>query len=310
MNEANGTPNSQETGALLPADFFSNRGVQRLCQDAGMVPSKALGQNFLFQRSTLRAMVRDLGLEPGMAVVEVGCGFGHLTQTLLEAGYPVVAFETDSRLYESIVQHSCSRLEVVHSDIRSYDLTPWLEGPHSTAVVGNLPYSSAMSILFHLLTYYTKVSAWGFLLQREVGDRVKASPGSADYGRLSVMLQYLFHIRVLRKVGRGCFHPRPKVESAWLRFLPRQEADIELALSWMEPLVKAAFSHRRKKLSTNLTGASVGGICLTKKLVQDYLHKVGAESNHRAENLSSRQYASLASKIRQLSTESSPQIPN
>ena len=136
---------SQNSAPLIPADFFSRHGVQRLCVDAGLEPSKALGQNFLFQRSVLQAMVRDLDLEPDIGVIEVGCGFGHLTLTLVEAGYSVVAFETHRRRYECAARYSDSRLEVIHSDIRSCDLSRWLQGARRWVVVGNVPYSYAMS---------------------------------------------------------------------------------------------------------------------------------------------------------------------
>jgi 16S rRNA A1518/A1519 N6-dimethyltransferase RsmA/KsgA/DIM1 with predicted DNA glycosylase/AP lyase activity len=118
-----------------------------------------------------------------------------------------------------------------------------------------------------------------------------------------VVLQYLFLVRILRRVGPASFHPRPQVESAWVRFLPRENADIDLALSWIEPLAKAAFSHRRKKTSANLSGASVGEIRLTKKQVQDCLRAVGAGDDCRAEELSPAQYASLARAIRQLNRD-------
>jgi len=284
----------------VPTGFFSLRGVRRLCQEADIEPSKALGQNFLFQGSVLRAMVRDLQLEPGTTVIEIGCGFGHLTVPLLEAGYRVIAFETDARLYRSIARFSAAGLEAVHSDVRSCDLSQWLGTQPRLAVVGNLPYSSAVSILFHLLDWYSMFSVWGFLLQREVGERITASPGDRRYGRLSVMLQYLFEVRILRRVGPACFHPRPQVESVWIRMLPRENADIDLALSSMGPLVKAAFSHRRKKISANLAGASLGEFRLAKDQIRESLRAVGVTDDCRAEELSPAQYASLAQRIRQL----------
>lgn len=286
--------------ASVPLDFFSRRGVQRLCQEAEIVPSKALGQNFLFQYSALQAMVRDLRLASGSAVIEVGCGFGHLTAALLEADYRIVAFETDPRLHRSVVEILGPRVEVVRSDIRCCDLSRWLAEDARPAVVGNLPYSSAVPILFHLLNWYSKISVWGFLLQREVGERIRAAPKDPRYGRLSVVLQYLFHVQILRRIGPACFWPRPQVESAWIRFLPRENADINLALSWIEPVVKAAFSHRRKKISANLTGASVGEIRLTKEQVRDCLGAAGATDDCRAEELSAAQYALLAQAIREL----------
>ncbi|GEM_PF-970414 len=283
----------------FPGDFFSRSGVERLCREAEIVPSKALGQNFLYQRSALDAMVRDLEMPFESQIIEVGCGFGHLTVPILEHGYSVLAFETDKRLLKWLSGCVGERLQIQVCDILTYDLTPCFESTSEVCVVGNLPYSSASSILFHLMKWYVSVAKWGFLLQREVGQRIQAKPGSSDYGRLSVILQYLFDIQLLRRIGPGCFYPRPKVESVWMRFVPRKGADLDMDLvwNWMEPLVKTAFAHRRKKLCSNLSEQRIGLWDLTKEQAVNYLKILDLNPNCRAQDLTPDQYACLAELI-------------
>ncbi len=284
---------------LFPQDFFSRKGVERLCREAEIAPSKALGQNFLYQRTTLDAMVRDLEVPHKSKVIEIGCGFGHLTVSILDCGYSVVAFETDGRLLKWLMGCVGDRLQIHCCDILTYDLSPYFEGSSDVFIVGNLPYSSASSMLFYLLKWYERVQQWGFLLQREVGERIKAKPGHREYGRLSVILQYLFEIQVLRRVGPGCFYPRPKVESVWMRLLPRHRADMDMKLvwDWMEPLVRTAFMHRRKKLCSNLSEAPIGARRLTKEQSEDFLKMLDLDVNCRAQDVSPDQYASLAGLI-------------
>ncbi len=282
----------------VPRGFFSRNGLERLCREVGISPSKSLGQNFLFQRSTLYAMVRDLPLPPNTTVIEIGCGFGHLTVPLLAAGYRVIGFEKDARLYERVSKLAGPDLQIIHGDICSCDLSAWIDAQADVAVVGNLPYSSAVQILFHLLNWYEKLSIWCFLVQREVADRIRAKPGSSRYGRLSVLLQYLFSIRLLRRIGPGCFYPRPKVESAWIRLTPSKKADLELALDWMQPLVKVAFSHRRKKVASNLACTQIGETHLKRETIWEQLRLAGAKKDCRPQDLSPMQYARLAELIR------------
>ncbi len=282
----------------LPSDFYTLRGVRRLCYEAGVQPSKGLGQNFLYHRRTLEAMVRDIDILPGSCVIEVGCGFGHLTGVLVSERYRVVAFEMDERLAEIARTYLSGDAEVIHADILSVDLSSWTREGEVGGIVGNLPYSSGTSILFHLLDWHFSIPVWGFLLQREVADRIRAAPGSSRYGRLSVVLQYLFTVQNLRRVGPSVFFPRPRVESVWIRLLPRRDTDFRLARDWMEPLAKAAFSHRRKKLVTNLDGISIGGRLLTKDLILNQLSMLGLSTDCRPQDVSADQFAAFAEALR------------
>jgi len=243
-------------------------------------------------------MVRDVEVHPGTLVIEIGCGMGHLTNVLLDAGCRVLACEMDERLAECAARHFGEDAEVIRADIRSVDLCEWFSGEEIGAIVGNLPYSSAMTILFYLLDWHSSCPVWALWLQREVADRIRAKPGTSRYGRLSVMLQYLFDISALRRIGPSVFFPKPRVESVWIRLIPKSGVDYRLAKDWIEPLVKSAFTYRRKRLVANLDGSSLRGRRLAKETIVKVLEEVGLSPDCRAQDVSPQQFAELALALR------------
>lgn len=220
---------------------------------AGMrhIPRKRFGQHFLADASVIDAIVREIAPQPGQAMVEIGPGLAALTQPLVERLGKLTVIELDRDLAARLRQHT--QLNVVESDVLKVDFGALATslGAHKLRVVGNLPYNISSPILFHLLQYVQHVEDQHFMLQKEVIDRMVAAPSTADYGRLSVMLQWRYAMENVLFVPPEAFDPPPRVDSAVVRMVPHAHpAPVEEAL--LSELVQVAFSQRRKILRHTL----------------------------------------------------------
>lgn len=221
-------------------------------------PRKRLGQHFLHDRGVIERILAAIDPRPGQAMVEIGPGLGALTRPLLQRLGELHCVELDRDLLAQL-QACCRDLGTLHvhqGDALSFDFGALAPGGSALRVVGNLPYNISTPLLFHLLADAHAIADMHFLLQREVVDRLTASPGSSDYGRLSVMVQYRCRARRLFRVGAGAFRPPPQVESAFVQLVPWQPlptpAADEQALA---AVVRRAFGQRRKTLRRSLRGA-------------------------------------------------------
>ncbi|HET9823659.1 MAG TPA: 16S rRNA (adenine(1518)-N(6)/adenine(1519)-N(6))-dimethyltransferase RsmA [Burkholderiaceae bacterium] len=213
-------------------------------------PRKRFGQHFLVDGGVLDAIVAAIDPRPGQALVEIGPGLGALTRPLLERCERLTVVELDRDLAARLRRDPA--LEVVEADVLTVDFRA-LAARHGARlrVVGNLPYNISSPILFHLLGAVDGVEDQHFMLQKEVVERMAAGPGGKDYGRLSVMLQWRYHVESLFDVPPTAFDPPPRVDSAVVRMTPwpRPPAvDVHL----LERMVAAAFSQRRKLLRHSL----------------------------------------------------------
>jgi 16S rRNA (adenine1518-N6/adenine1519-N6)-dimethyltransferase len=247
---------------------------------------KRFGQNFLVCRGTIAKIVDAIAPRREDRVVEIGPGLGALTEPLLErlAHLHVVEIDRDliARLRERFTP---DRLSVHEGDALEFDfgtLGADLRG------VGNLPYNISTPLLFHLAGFAASVRDMHFMLQKEVVDRMVADPGTADFGRLSVMLQYRFHMERLFVVPPGAFNPAPKVDSAIVRLIPKPTSELTARdETLLAKLVLAAFGQRRKMLRNNL-----------REFVDEAgLEKVGIKPTARAEELGVADYVSLANAL-------------
>ena len=217
-------------------------------------PRKRFGQHFLSDVAIIDAIVREIAPRPGDPMAEIGPGLAALTQPLVERLGRLTVIELDRDLAARLRGHA--QLDVVESDVLKVDfgaLADRLAGTGSAAlrVVGNLPYNISTPILFHLLRWADRVADQHFMLQKEVIDRMVASPGTADYGRLSVMLQWRYAMENVLFVPPGSFEPPPRVDSAVVRMVPHATpAAVDVA--HLESLVQLAFSQRRKLLRHTL----------------------------------------------------------
>ena len=215
------------------------------------VARKRFGQHFLTDAAVIDGIVDAIAPQPGDAMVEIGPGLAALTQPLVERLGRLTVIELDRDLAVRLRAHP--QLSVIESDVLKVDFAALAAsmGAPKLRVVGNLPYNISTPILFHLLDHVRVVKDQHFMLQKEVIDRMVAAPATADYSRLSVMLQWRYAMANVLFVPPESFDPPPRVDSAIVRMVPLAEPpaiDIKL----YGELVQTAFSQRRKILRNTL----------------------------------------------------------
>jgi 16S rRNA (adenine1518-N6/adenine1519-N6)-dimethyltransferase len=224
-------------------------------------PSRALGQNFVTDPNTVRRVARLADLEPGQRVVEIGAGLGALTLALVDAGALVTAVEIDQHLLPVLrAQVESSGVRVVLADALTLDWSALLddpddadtsEGQNPWVLVANLPYNVAVPVIVRVLEEAPAVASMLVMVQREVGERLAAAPGSKAYGAVSVKVAYHAVARVEGRVPPAVFVPRPSVESVLVRIVRRDTVAVDPAVVGPDRLftvVRAGFAHRRKML--------------------------------------------------------------
>jgi 16S rRNA (adenine1518-N6/adenine1519-N6)-dimethyltransferase len=212
---------------------------------------KRFGQHFLVDQGVIAEIVSAINPKPDEALVEIGPGLGALTQPLLAQGAQLSVIELDRDLAARL-RHQWPALDVIEADVLKVDfanLRARLGKP--LRVVGNLPYNISTPVLFHLADVASCVQDQHFMLQREVVQRMVARPGSSDYSRLSVMLQWRYAMESVLDVPPQAFDPPPKVDSAVVRMTPLPP-DPATPSALLQALVKLAFSQRRKLLRHTL----------------------------------------------------------
>jgi 16S rRNA (adenine1518-N6/adenine1519-N6)-dimethyltransferase len=269
----------------------------------GLRAKKSWGQNFLADEAILDAIARLAVERPGEVVIELGSGLGHLTERLLAHGARVVAVERDREMARVLRGEFGDTIRLVEADAARADFARLAadapgEGPGGApggapegrvAVAGNIPYHLTSPILFSLLDQARSVSRAVLLLQREVAERLAASPGTKDWGLLSVLLQQLGEVEIDRIVPRGAFHPPPRVESAVVRIdlhgrQPRAADPRRFRL-----LVKAGFAQRRKVLKNALEASRVA----SRERLEEALRASGIDPVRRGETLSVEEWEAL-----------------
>jgi 16S rRNA (adenine1518-N6/adenine1519-N6)-dimethyltransferase len=213
-------------------------------------PRKRFGQHFLVDSGVIDSIVRAIDARPGEHVVEIGPGLGALTGPLRASGTKLTLIELDRDL--AARWRASGDVDLVQADVLTVDFGELARSAgQPLRVVGNLPYNISTPILFHLLAFAPHVVDQHLMLQKEVVDRIAASPQGRDYGRLSVMLQWRYDIEQLFDVPADAFDPPPRVVSSVLRMVPWPEpaaVDPEL----LSEIVMVAFSQRRKLLRHTL----------------------------------------------------------
>lgn len=212
---------------------------------------KRFGQHFLTDVAVIDQIVQAIAPQPGDAMVEIGPGLAAMTQPLVERLGQMHVIELDRDLAHRLREHA--QLDVTQADVLKVDFTALAASMQSgqLRVVGNLPYNISTPILFHLLEHVAVIKDQHFMLQKEVVERMVAVPSTANYGRLSVMLQWRYDMEMVLLVGPQAFDPPPRVDSAVVRMLPHAKgAAVDAKL--LSELVQVAFSQRRKLLRHTL----------------------------------------------------------
>jgi 16S rRNA (adenine1518-N6/adenine1519-N6)-dimethyltransferase len=243
---------------------------------------RRLGQNFLADPNLLDAIVREADLARDDVVLEVGGGGGALTERLAPEVTLVHVIEVDRRLSEQLepLAAEAGNVRIVWGDAMRVQLGEL--APPPTRMVANLPYSIATPLLIRTITELPSIDRWVVMVQREIADRLRAEPGTREYGSASVLVQLACEVSLLRTVDPAVFVPRPRVGSALLGLTRRgTTASVELAA-----LVRLAFGHRRKSLARSLELGRPG----TLEPARRALEEIGAPADARAETLSPRDF--------------------
>jgi 16S rRNA (adenine1518-N6/adenine1519-N6)-dimethyltransferase len=267
--------------------------VRTLLSEHDLHPSRALGQNFLVDPNTARRIARLADVGVGDRVLEIGPGLGSLTLALAAAGAEVRALELDRHLLPALasVVGDVPGVTVEQGDALVYDYAAGL-GAGPWVCVSNLPYNVATPVVLRLLDDAPQVARLLVMVQREVGERLAADPGSRAYGAVSVRVAYHARARVVGAVPPTVFLPRPKVESTLVRIdrRPAPAVDVDDPDA-MFALVRAGFAQRRKMLRRALRPA-LGG------RVETVLVGAGIDPSLRAEALGIEEWAALAREAR------------
>lgn len=250
---------------------------------------KRFGQNFLEDDGIIGDIVAAIHPRSQDCMVEIGPGLAALTTPLLDTLEHLHVVEIDRDLIARLKQRfKAERLTIHEGDALAFDFGRLATTGNGLRVVGNLPYNISTPLLFHLATYADSVRDMHFMLQKEVVERMVAEPGSSEYGRLSVMLQYRFAMELLFIVPPTAFNPPPKVDSAIVRMVPLPAAALmarDEAL--FARVVSAAFSQRRKMLRNTLRAL----------LDEAALAALGIAPTARAEDLSVAEYVRIANAL-------------
>lgn len=249
---------------------------------------RPLGQHFLFDPEILKKIIDCSGITVDDTVVEIGAGCGSLTRLLCERVKKVIAIEIDRRLIARLKDNlsTMKNIEVIEADALKF---PYEKINGAFKVVANIPYYITTPLLFRLLEFREKILSMTLLLQKEVAQRVIASPGGKDYGVPSITVQLYTKPALKFLVPKGAFSPPPKVDSAVVHFevspLPLYKIRDE---SFFLRLVKIAFAHRRKTIMNSLRSF---------KGIKDALLEAGLDSKSRPEDLSIKDFIRLADSL-------------
>jgi 16S rRNA (adenine1518-N6/adenine1519-N6)-dimethyltransferase len=251
---------------------------------------RRLGQNFLADPNLLDAIVRDAGLELGDVVLEVGGGGGALTERVAPAVSRVIVIELDERLRPELepLAERLGNVDLVWGDAVRADLAAI--DPAPTRMVANLPYSVATPVLLRTIAELPSVRSWLVMVQREIAERLRAEPGTREYGAPSVQAQLACDVKLVRTVDPAVFMPRPRVGSALLRLDRTGPGGPE----GLRELVRGAFAHRRKSLARSLEVVSPGRL----DAVRAALVELGLPADARAQALAPAQFATRWERLR------------
>ena len=228
--------------------------INELLGAHGIEPHRGLGQNFVADPNTVRRIARLAGVGPGDQVVEIGPGLGSLTLALSDTGARIVAVEADTRLLAVLAEVVDGRdVTVVSADALEVDWKPVLASAPIWKLVANLPYNVAATIVLHLLDEVPAIDSMLVMVQREVGERLAAGPGSKVYGIPSVKLSYWATASVVSRVPASVFIPQPRVESVLVSVQRRPEPATSADPVRLFSLVRTAFGQRRKMLRRSLS---------------------------------------------------------
>jgi 16S rRNA (adenine1518-N6/adenine1519-N6)-dimethyltransferase len=282
-------------------DITSPAQLMDLFRRHGFRPKKRFGQNFLVDRNIVGKVLDAADIREGDSILEVGPGAGTLTLAIAQRGARIVAVEVDRGLI-AILQEVLSghpNAQVVNADILGLNMRRFLAdhfGPAKVKIVGNLPYYITSPIITAVIEARTQVEHIVLMVQKEVAERLRASPGTKDYGSMSVYVQFYSEPEIIAHVSKNVFLPPPEISSAIVRLNVRSRPPVEVPSDeGFFDVVHCAFGQRRKTLLNSLADCPALG--LSKQQVADVLHGANIDPSRRAETLSLQEFAAIVSKV-------------
>ena len=260
---------------------------------------KSFGQNFLIDDGVLQNIVDSANVQEGDIVIEIGPGLGNLTHYILEKKAKVYAFEIDNDMIDILQERfgNDSKLVIKNEDILKANLDEIFE-KGKVKIIANLPYYITTPIIFKLLEYRKSIQSITIMIQKEVAERITATPNGKEYGVLTINTNVICDTQILFNVPNTSFIPAPKVISTVINIIPNEEKEKSFNIKSEEifkELVKKAFSARRKKVANSLS--NTGLYDLTKTEIEKIITDVTGNVNSRAEEISIKQYAKITNII-------------
>ncbi len=253
-------------------------------------PKKNLGQNFLIDKNIQEKIINACCLKETDTVLEIGPGRGAITGLLLDMAKKVTAIEIDRALCTGLIEKFSGypNFELLNQDILKADVSKY----GKLKVIANIPYYIATPIIAHLFQYRKHIEVICLMLQKELANRVAATPGTKDYGAFSCFVQFYSKAKILFPIKRSSFWPQPKVDSSFveLRILSKPSVKVKDEAFFFK-MIRLAFQQRRKLLKNSLAQMAP-----QQRLIK-YLKDIGIKQDARAEDVSLADYAKLAAKI-------------
>jgi 16S rRNA (adenine1518-N6/adenine1519-N6)-dimethyltransferase len=267
--------------------------TKMLLKQYNLKANKRLGQNFMISENIINEIVDKSEITEQDIVLEIGPGLGSLTKELISRAKKVIAIELDENMVELLKNRFTNdNFELIHGDVLKIDLKKIINN-NKVKVVANLPYYITTPIIMKLLEERLEIVSITVMVQKEVGERLCAEPGSKEYGAITVSVNYYCNSNIIINVPKQNFMPEPEVDSCVIKLdiLEKPPVDIKDEKTFFD-LIKAGFSQRRKTINNSFTS---GGF--SKEIINDVLNKLNIDSKLRAENLSIYDFANISNNI-------------
>jgi 16S rRNA (adenine1518-N6/adenine1519-N6)-dimethyltransferase len=278
--------------------LYSPKVIKDILDRYGFKFSKSLGQNFLIDGNIITRIVEIAGLDENSGVLEIGPGFGTLTQLLCKKANKVIAIEVDKSLIE-VHKGTLNypNLKIIYDDFLKVDVNTLIEEEFKgldVKIVANLPYYITTPIIMKILEEKYKVSKIVVMVQKEMAQRLNSKPGSKDYGAITLAVRYRADTNIAMIVPNSVFMPKPKVDSAVIEFkiLPKPRIDVSDE-KMLFAVIKASFAQRRKTILNGLSNS----LNFSKDIINESLVSAGINPGIRGEKLTLEEFGRISDEI-------------
>jgi 16S rRNA (adenine1518-N6/adenine1519-N6)-dimethyltransferase len=274
--------------------------IRKILRDHNIRPLKRLGQSFLEDINVINKIISISNIQEDDTVVEIGAGVGIMTELIAKKVRKVIALDIDPRMVDILRERLAGhhQVDVIKGDVLKYDFSSVGHEllSRKIKVIGNIPYNISSQILFHLLAYRQHISSMILMFQKELADRLIASPGTKEYGIPTVLVSMYTECFREMVIPRSCFYPEPKVTSTVMKIIIREKPLMDLNdHDFFVKIVKIAFSKRRKTLLNNLRSSPLLGY--SEKEVVTALKKSGIDGVRRGETLTAEELGKLSNAL-------------